>query len=489
MPESVHKIAEDIVSAARSEFVSWSTVSVSERRALLRSLRKTIATRRSEICSRVSESVRKTEAEVLVLEIFPVILFIKWLERNLTSVLKRRKVDIPIEMFGRKAWVEYRPSGTALIISPWNFPFFLSMVPAISAAAGGNTVIIKPSEYADGTGSLLVDLFVKAGFPKDVVQVAEGGADMAQSLMDLPLSRISFTGSIKTGKIIAAKAGEKLIPCVTELGGISAMIVFADADLERAVNGALFSAFAGCGQICVASKRIYVQDTIYERFTDMLVAKAKDLSQGSLQSGDLGYIRLPKHYVYLNDLIKDAVSKGAEIMCGEIGEESFSPVILKGVPQDARIMKEEAFGPVLPIASFDGSVSEAVRLANDTDTGLSASVWTGDKHKAQDTLKQLRAGLLSINEAITGPAIPALPFGGVKQSGIGRSHGVEGVRFFMDEISCTSFFGKIKKEFFWFRYGDEYTKSLKDVMSFYAKEKSVSGILKAAFSLVKRIKG
>jgi len=480
--------AAEVFKQAEGAFYSWNQSSLQDRIRLLKNLRLLIAAKRQQIAESISESVRKTEAEALSLEVFPTILFIRWLEKNLRKVVKGQRIAVPLEFAQTKAWTEYRASGVALIIAPWNFPFYLSLVPALSAIAGGNTAVVKPSEYAEGMGELLLDLFEKAGFPDGVLRYANGAADMVQALIKQDFSRIFFTGSTKVGKIIATAAAQRLIPCATELGGISAMIVFADADLERAVNGALFSAFAGCGQICVASKRLYVQAEIYDDFVAKLAKKVENLSQGDLKNNDLGYIRLPKHYLYLQELIDDALAKGAEKVCGFINEDKFSPVILKNVNHNMRIMQEEAFGPVLPVMSFDGSIKQAVELADDTNTGLSASVWTSNKNKGLDVMKKLKSGLLSLNEAVSGVAIPALPFGGVKQSGTGRTHGVEGVRFFMDEISYTAHKGKNKKEIFWFGYGKKYLSDLTDAMGFYAKKRNFIKIIKALLRLWQRRK-
>lgn len=488
MSSVAEKIAAEAYNKAEQSYSEWSKSSLQERIRLLKKLRCLIADKREEISLQISESVRKTQAEALALEVLPAILYIRWLEKNLKKIVGKKKISVPLEMMGTKAWVEYRASGVVLIISPWNFPFYLSLVPALSAVAGGNTVVVKPSEYAQGTGKLLHDLFVAAGFDKGVLQYADGAADVGQALTELNFSRIFFTGSTKVGKVIAAKAAQRLIPCAAELGGISAMVVFADADMDRAVNGALFSAFAGCGQICVASKRLYVQQEIYDEFVEKLANKAEKLVQGDLQNGDLGFIRLPKHYLYLKELIDDALVKGAELVCGYIAEDSFSPVILKNANHNMRIMKEEAFGPVLPIMSFDGSVKEAIRLADETDTGLSASVWTSNKNKALSVITELKAGLLSVNEAISGAAIPSLPFGGIKQSGVGRSHGEQGVRFFTDEISCTFCYGKNRREMFWFRYGKSYLADLKTSLGFYGGNKNFFKIIKSFIKLWQRRK-
>ena len=471
---------------ADEAFSSWNQSLLQARIDLIKRLRKVIAARRQEIAERISRSVHKTEAEALALEVLPTILFVRWLEKNLKKALKGERVRIPLEFAQTKAWTEYRPAGVALIIAPWNFPFYLSLVPALSAVVGGNTAVVKPSEYAEGMGELLLDLFTDAGFPDGVLQYVNGDADTVQFLMDLNFARIFFTGSTKVGKIIATAAAQRLIPCTTELGGISAMVVFSDADLERAVNGALFSAFAGCGQICVASKRLYVQREIYDDFVTKLAEKAKKLTQGDLKNNDLGEIRLPKHYLYLQELIDDALAKGAKQVCGFVEKDKFSPVILKDTNHNMRIMQEEAFGPVLPVMPFDGSVSEAERLANGTNTGLSASVWTCNKNKGLDVMKKLKSGLLSLNEAVNGVAIPALPFGGIGQSGNGRSHGIEGIRFFMDEISCTSHRGRNPKEIFWFGYGKEYLTDLSVAMGFYAQNRSYLKIIKALLRLWRR---
>lgn len=467
---------------AKETFRIFSETDTGKRIRLLKSLRSVIIAETDNIVATICKTTGKVKSEALMTEVFPVLATLKYYEKHLKKFLKPRKVPVPFAFMGIKAGVSLRPSGIALIISPWNFPFQLAMIPIISAIAAGNSVLLKPSEYALPVGELIANLCQSAGFPSFLVQTIYGDGNTGAELIALHPDRILFTGSTKVGKKIMQQAAELTIPVLLELGGKSPMIVFADADFDRAVNGMVFSAFCNSGQVCVATSRAYVEESIYERFTAAVAEKTKQLTQGKITEDDLGFLVLPSRAEALNGLIKEAVSKGAKVLCGSLSGKYFTPVVLANVNEHMAVMKEEIFGPVLPIMSF-GSAAEAVRLANDSPYGLSASVWTSDKKKAKDIASKLQAGNININDALISVGIPSLPFGGTKESGIGRYHGFSGIEFFSDIVSIAQSSGRHPSSTAWFPYGAKLYPDFKQTLRLLYGRGHFFKALRSAFRL------
>ncbi len=461
---------------ARETFRIYSEAGINKRICLLQSLRKVILAETDSITDNICRTTGKVKAEALMTEIFPVLATLKYYEKHLKKILKPHKVKTPIAFFGLKAQTSLRPSGVSLIIAPWNFPFQLSMIPLITAIAAGNAVLLKPSEYALPVGELITNLCQSAGFPSFLVQTIYGDGNTGAELISLRPDRIFFTGSTKIGRKIMQQASEFTIPVLLELGGKSPMIVFADADFDRAVNGMVFSAFCNSGQVCVATSRAYVEASIYDSFTAAVAEKTKQLTQGNIAKDDLGFLMLPSRLESLNGLIKDALSKGAKVLCGSLAGKYFTPVVLSNVNENMEVMKKETFGPILPIMSF-GSAAEAIRLANDSPYGLSAGVWSSDITKAKDIASKLHAGNININDAIASVGIPELAFGGVKESGIGRYHGSQGIEFFSDVISSAVSKGRFPSSTAWFPYGTELYPDFKNVLRIlYGRGNFFSGL-------------
>ena len=475
------KELKNIFLNAESAFTNFSKTSISKRIQLLTNLQNVIAEKQNEIAARIHAVVGKNETEALLTEVLPTLAFIKDYRRNLPKYLKTEKVAIPFAFLGIKARTELRPSGVALIISPWNFPFYLAMAPLITAVSAGNTAILKPSEVSPDIGTLCAELFAKAGFPKNTVQIAYGKGDVANSLIYMRPSRIFFTGSTAVGRLIGKAAGELIIPCLLELGGKSPMLVFADCNLERAANAAVFGAFCNAGQVCVAASRIYVADKIYDDFVSKALTKTL-----ALPKEDLGKIAQPQHTAYLKSLITDALQKGAKQLCGHLGTKDFSPVILADTKENMQIMQAETFGPVMAIARFSGKSKDALALANNSDYGLSASVFTKNRQKATRIAAGINAGNININDVIQSVAIPSLPFGGIKQSGIGRYHGKKGLEFFSDEISIASSPQLFPSAMTWLPYSSGLKKHLENIIDGLYGSGSKLAFIKSALALFLR---
>ena len=355
------------------------------------------------------------------------------------------------------------------MIGPWNYPLTNSFGDCIPALAAGNAVILKPSEITPLTSMLMADMLRESGMPDDVYQVATGYGETGTALVD-EADFIMFTGSTKTGKKVAERAAQSLTPVGLELGGKDPMIVLADADLERAANGAAFYSMQNSGQTCISVERVYVEEPVYDEF----VAKVRD-KVGSLRQGrpgdpgsvDVGAMTFPPQLDIIEDHVKDAVEKGAKVEVGghakTEGGRFYEPTVLTGVDHSMKAMTEETFGPTLPIMKVKDA-DEAVKMANDSPYGLAASVWTKDTAKGEAVARRIEAGAVCVNDVMVNFAVTEVPMGGIKESGIGRRHGAEGIRKFCYQKSVVVDRFGLKSELTWFPNTAAKLKGLKRVM-------------------------
>jgi acyl-CoA reductase-like NAD-dependent aldehyde dehydrogenase len=449
------------VAVSRAAFAAWKQTTLKDRLTRVRRLRLNIAESLDDIVNAITAATGKTPVEAMMADILPTLDIFKYYESNAEAILAPRSVKTPFSYQHAYSYVSYKPLGVVLVIAPWNYPFQLAMVPLVSALIAGNTVILKPSEITPSLGELIGNLCGEAGFPRDVVQTVSGDGAVGAKLIDQKPDKIFFTGSAATGKKIMAQAANYLIPVDLELGGKDPMIVFEDADLERAANAAMYGAFANSGQVCVSVERLYVQDTVYDRFSAMLVDKTKSVKVGLDVNADMGAITMPRQIEIIEAQVRDAQSKGAKLRIPYKKEGDFIyPTILTDVNHAMTIMTEETFGPVLPVMPFK-TEEEAIRLANDSVYGLNASVWSVDLEKAKRVASQIDTGNCAINDVLKNIGNPYLPFGGVKHSGFARYHGPEGLRTFCQQMSVMVYTGKAKTEINWFPYSKELYDQLK----------------------------
>lgn len=438
-----------IYAIAQEAFIYWERLSISQRLTYFRALRSTLADQGDEIAELLHRITGKLPFEALTAEILTVISTISYWEREATSQLKPHSVRTPLLLWGRRSWVEYRPLGVVLIIAPWNYPLQLTLIPALGALLAGNAVILKPSEVTSELDVYLKRLFIDAGFPPGLVQVVSGDGEVGAALVQGDPDLVFFTGSVTTGRKIQLEAARKLIPTILELGGKDPLIVLEDAPLERAIRGALWGSYTNCGQVCLGTEHIYVQHQVYQSFLKGFVMEAQQLSLGAMTS--VQQVQL------VREQVEDALAKGASLALGTHPQYwpqdslELEPIVLVDVRDDMLITQQETFGPVVSITPFADD-EEVIRLANGTSYGLGASIWSKDLQRARRIARQLVAGNISINDTMITVANPHLPFGGLKNSGLGTYHGTEGLRVFCTQRAIMESKGRVSSELNWFPY-------------------------------------
>lgn len=493
MQETPLSQVDELVRRSKQAFEMWSSKSIEERVIYFTALRNVILDQLEETTDVIAKDAGKVPMDALVADIMPVLDFLKFTESSAASILKRQKAKTPIVFIGKKSYVDYMPRGTVLMISPWNYPFQLSMVPILSALISGNTVIAKPSEITPFVGKYMEELFEKAGFPSDVIQFAHGGKELGGALVASKPDYIFFTGSVATGKIIAKQAAEHLIPVTLELGGKDPMIVCRDANIERAAKGAVWGAFTNSGQVCMSIERLYVDESIYEPFIAAVKKEVASLTQGVTKEQDIGSMTFETQVGIVKRHVNDAIEKGAVLETGQNPSEwkkdsmFIHPLVLTHLNQDMDILTEETFGPIMPIIPFKDE-EEAIRLANDSVYGLNASVWSNDIERANAIAKKLVSGAVIINDVIISVANHHLPFGGAKQSGIGRYHSDQGLRMFCHEKAIMIDTGKKLNEIQWYPYRGKFNDFKQLIESFYGNNKNWVRFLKSYLSLLKKSK-
>lgn len=436
-----------VVSRSREVFHRWKTSSFAERKRLVMKARDVILDDIDGIAKLISAESGKPFGEAISMEIAPVLDLMQYFARNAEGMLRPARINIGLyALMGRSSKIVYQPLGVVGIIPAWNYPFSIPLGEAVMALMAGNSVIIKPSELTPMVGLKIGEIFEKSGSPKDIVQIVTGAGEAGAALVDAGPDKIMFTGSVATGKKIAAAAANNLTPCVLELGGKDPMVVFDDANLELAAGAAVWGAFCNAGQSCSSVERLYVQEGVAAELTRLIVEKTKQLKIGRGDSEDvsIGAMSSERQIKIVEDHVEDFRRAGAKILIGGVRNERdkgsggegrtmassgnlspslfFEPTVITGATNDMRGMREETFGPTLPIATFK-TEEEAIRLANDSEFGLTASVWTRDYAKGRRVAEQIEAGSVCINEVLYTHGIGQTPWGGFKNSGRGRTHG------------------------------------------------------------------
>ncbi len=485
--------AEDVriaVENSRAAFQKWRATSFATRRKFVMKAREIILAELDETALLVSNESGKPIAESLSMEIAPVLDLMQYFAKNTEKMLKPRKINIGLyALLGRTSKIVYQPLGAVGIIPAWNYPFSIPLGEVVMSLMAGNTVVLKPSELTPLVGLKIGEIFEKAGLPENVVQIITGDGQTGAALVEAAPDKIMFTGSVATGVKIAAAAAKNLTSVVLELGGKDAMIVFKDANLELAADGAIWGAFCNSGQSCSSVERLYVEESIAEELTRKIVEKTRRLQQGAgdAESTDIGAMSSKKQIEIVKDHVASFEKDGAEILIGGKSKDLFfEPTVISGATNAMRAMREETFGPTLPIATFR-TEEEAVKLANDSEFGLTASVWTRDLKKGRRVAERIEAGTVCVNEVLYTHGIGQTPWGGFKNSGSGRTHGAEGLmELVQPQHIHVNHFAYLPNAW-WMPYGANAVETFKGLARNFASG-SVFQTAKLAPQLLRRIK-
>jgi acyl-CoA reductase-like NAD-dependent aldehyde dehydrogenase len=417
------------VLAARHAAKWWAELGFEGRRRRLKAFISVIVKRQKELCQVIHAETGKPLDDAL-LEVLLVIDHLDWASRHAEKVRGRRRPATTLSFLNHRASVEYLPMGVVGVIGPWNYPLHTPMGSITYALAAGNAVVYKPSEYTPGVGRWIVDAFSSVVGEYPVLQLVTGAGETGAALCSSGVDVVAFTGSSRTGRKVMAACAQNLTKVVMECGGKDALIVAADANVDEAAEAALWGGFMNAGQTCAGVERVYVDESIYEPFVAKLVADAEQVQVGHGKGMHLGPITMPSQIDIIRKHLSEALEGGAVARYG--GLESIrppfvDPVVLTDVPEDAAVLHEETFGPLLPVVKVSG-IAEAVEKTNASTYGLGAAVFSA-KH-GEEIAHQLDVGMVSVNSVLTFAALPALPFGGKGESGFGRIHGEDGLREF-----------------------------------------------------------
>lgn len=421
---------EAAVMRSRAAFEKWRRTGFAERRQLMMRAREVILAEMDEIARLISDESGKPVAEALSMEIAPVLDLMQHFARRAETLLAPTKINIGLYgLMGRTSKIVYHPLGVVAIIPAWNYPFSIPLGEVVMALMAGNSVVVKPAELTSMVGTKIGEILEKAGAPDDLVQIVTGDGSTGEALVRAKPDKIMFTGSVATGKKIAAEAAKHLTSVVLELGGKDAMIVLEDANLDMAAQGAVWGAFCNAGQSCSSVERLYAHEKIADELTQKIVERTKQLKlgPGDNRTTSIGAMSSERQIKIVEDHVQNFRDSGARIETGGAREDLFfEPTVISGATNEMRAMREETFGPTLPIATF-ASDEEAVRLANDSEFGLTASVWTRNRSRGEKIARQIEAGSVCVNEVLYTHGIGQTPWGGFKNSGRGRTHGLLGL--------------------------------------------------------------
>jgi acyl-CoA reductase-like NAD-dependent aldehyde dehydrogenase len=439
VPEGGSEAIAAAVAQAREAQPAWAALPFAQRARALRRFARFLRDDGELLDTLVAES-GKPRYEAELIEVF----YALELTRYFTGRAGRRaladQLAHPLIFSNKRARMVHHPRGVVGVIGPWNFPLLNNYADCVAPLVAGNAVVLKPSERTPLTSLRVAALWSQAGLPAGVFQVVAGRGDAGAALSDAA-DMLFFTGSPGVGRKVAQAASARLVPSVLELGGKSAMIVLRDADLPRAARAAVWSAFAGSGQVCIRTERVLVEDPVADEFVRLCAEQVGQLRQGppGRDRGDdvtvdVGAITFPPQMERAERQIADAVQRGARVVAGgtrrtDLGGQFFAPTLLADVTADMAVMREETFGPVLPVMRV-ADAEEALRIANDSPFGLSGSVWSRDTGKARALARRVATGSLCVNDALFNYFCVEAPLGGVKASGLGFRHGPQAIRQF-----------------------------------------------------------
>jgi succinate-semialdehyde dehydrogenase/glutarate-semialdehyde dehydrogenase len=492
VPITQHGDVERIVEESWQAFDRWQLTNFHERSKRILALRRLIEKNKDEIAILISKEVGKPIAESYGSEIQGVLETCNWLIDSAEKHLKDHLINLNGAVFGSKqSVITFEPLGVVGIIAPWNYPFSIPMMTMLFSVYAGNAVVLKPSEKSSLVGIKIADLFREAGFPPGVVQVVTGDQSTGKHLSSCRLAKLIFTGSVGSGIKIIEQSARNVTPLSLELGGKDAAVVLADAPIEATARGLVWGAFTNAGQACASIERVYiVKGKRTEKLIEKIIEFARALKVGPAtdSNSEVGPLIDEGQYNKVVAHLEEAVTKGARLACGgtrvaDLKGFFMEPAVLLDANHSMLVMTEETFGPVLPIMVVS-SEDEAVALANQSDYGLTASVWSSNLNNGQAVAKDLNVGTVYLNDCLFSHAVPALPWGGIKKSGFGKSHSYFGLLDLVNikHISVDA----ASKRLWWYPYGGAKAKFLRAGIqlqhgSFFGKFKAFWDLLVSPF--------
>jgi succinate-semialdehyde dehydrogenase/glutarate-semialdehyde dehydrogenase len=415
------------VGRAREAARWWAGLGFAGRERRLLAFTSLLTRRSEEVCDLIHRENGKPHDDAFI-EVLLAVEHLSWAARKARRALRPHRVAPTLLARNFSAWVEYQPLGVVGVIGPWNYPLFTPLGSISYALAAGNAVVFKPSEHTPAVGRWLADALAEVVPEQPVLQVVTGFGETGTALCRAGVDKVAFTGSPATGRKVMAACAERLTPVLLELGGKDAMIVDDDANLGAAARAAVWGGIANAGQTCIGIERVYAVEAVHDRFVEEVAKRAGRLRAGPEADADIGPVTMPGQLEVIRRHLDDALARGARAVVGGAGAVHppyADPVVLVDVPEDALIMREETFGPVLPIVRVRDA-DEALERANSGPYGLGSAVF--GRRRARRLARSLRAGMTSVNSVQMFASVPALPFGGVGESGFGRIHGEAGLR-------------------------------------------------------------
>lgn len=488
--------AKAALARAKATQPTWQDAGVRRRLDVIHRFLRLLGERKSEIATLVTRESGKPYAEAILTEVLVAVDSARFYLNNAHALLRDEPVPhANVLLKAKKGRLVREPYGVVGIISPWNYPFSIPATESMAALVAGNAVVVKPSEFTPLVALKLEELFREAGVPEGVFQVVVGDGASGAALVESGLDKLIFTGSVATGKRVAQSAAARLLPVVLELGGKDPMLVLDDADLAVASSAAVWGAFMNAGQTCLSVERCYVHRSLYDKFLSACVEKAQLLRVGNGLDNetDIGPMIHERQLDIVASHVEDAKVHGARVLLGgtrllDLGPNFYAPTILAGVTHDMRIMREETFGPVLPVMPFDTD-DEAVHLANDSEFGLAASVWTRDQARGEALARRIQAGTVMVNDVIACYGISEAPHGGVKSSGLGRTHGRIGLEEMVRIKYVDSDLLPGMPKVWWYGYGGcfgHYLEGFVDYLTAASLIRRLGGGLRSARSFFRR---